>query len=295
MVASALRRSQQRTLARLKPLLDEHGLHLAGGGAVAHHIGHRQQQGDLSMRADVNVRNDRDRQLVEAINGLLDIYSERSLPAELLDQVVKLLQRVASKDFTVDTRAIESFNNQPIANELGSAFTAATNTMKSVMGLSLQFVQESAQVSSEIPQALQRVRTAASTMQAAVGVVSDDNSRLTTWKHKSQKDVAMYAAALGEVCTELDGAAPASEQISSSIKEVALATGQVSTSVGAVADAVVQMSSSLNEVSSHSGQAANIARGAKDAAQHAATTMDHLGKSAKDIGKVVDLIRGIAS
>ena len=47
--------------------------------------------------------------------------------------------------------------------------------------------------------------------------------------------------------------------------------------------------------SSSSSKAAGIARNAKDAAQRAASTMDLLSKSAKVIGKVVDMINGIAS
>jgi hypothetical protein len=61
---------QQRTLARLKPLLDEHGLYLAGGGAVAHHIGHRQSLDiDLfSLEPDIDLARFRD----EAIGSLED-------------------------------------------------------------------------------------------------------------------------------------------------------------------------------------------------------------------------------
>ena len=57
---------QQRTLARLKPLLDEHGLYLAGGGGVAHHIGHRQSLDiDLfSLQPDIDLARFRDEAIV---------------------------------------------------------------------------------------------------------------------------------------------------------------------------------------------------------------------------------------
>jgi hypothetical protein len=61
---------QQRTLARLRPLLDAHGLYLAGGGAVAHHIGHRQSLDiDLfSLQPDIDLVRFRD----EAMMSLPD-------------------------------------------------------------------------------------------------------------------------------------------------------------------------------------------------------------------------------
>ena len=57
---------QQRTLARLKPLLDRHGLYLAGGGAVAHHIGHRQSLDlDLfSLSPNIDLERFRDEAIV---------------------------------------------------------------------------------------------------------------------------------------------------------------------------------------------------------------------------------------
>jgi methyl-accepting chemotaxis protein len=55
------------------------------------------------------------------------------------------------------------------------------------------------------------------------------------------------------------------------------------------------MSASLTEVATNTGQAAGIAHDASQGAQRAAATMDNLGRSAKAIGKVVEMIKSIAS
>jgi methyl-accepting chemotaxis protein len=202
------------------------------------------------------------------------------------------LQRIAAKDFRDPS---DTWGTEANADPLTQAFAAAIASARSTIGTLLQYVQQSSQDTSRLPISIDRARSAVCSLQTALIDVNDANALLASAVQKGHEDAAVYATALNEVCAELDGTAPVTEQISTSIKAVAIATDQVSNSVGTVALAVDQMSASLNEVSSNSGKAAGIARSAKEAAQHAANTMDKLGKSAKAIGKVVDMINGIAS
>jgi methyl-accepting chemotaxis protein len=251
------------------------------------------ESGDLSARADVNVRSARDRKLVAALNQLIELHTQRSLPAQSCDHLTRQLQRIATKDFTLDSGLTN--NGKEGTDSITQAFGAALTSVRTVLGILTRYVQESAEDTARLPISIDRARTAASALEAALIAVGDVNTQLTTTLKQNYDAAVGYEASLTGVCAELDAAAPAAEQICNTIKAVAVATDQVSNSVGAVALAVDQMSASLNEVSSSSGKAAGIARSAKVAAQRAASTMDTLGKSAKVIGKVVDMINGIAS
>lgn len=251
------------------------------------------QAGDLSVRADVNVRSARDRKLVIAVNQLIELHAHQSAPTDLGERLTRQLQRVATKDFTT-TDEMPS-NDTAAAEPITLAFDAALTSVRTVLGVLTRYVRESAEDTAKLPVSIDRARTAASALEAGLIAVDDINTQLTATVKENYESAVAYEASLTGVCSELDAAAPAAEQICTAIKAVAMATDQVSNSVGAVALAVDQMSASLNEVSSSSSKAAVIARNAKDAAQRAASTMDILGKSAKVIGKVVDMINGIAS
>lgn len=127
--------------------------------------------------------------------------------------------------------------------------------------------------------------------------------------NQAKNSVDSVAAAVEEVSNSATAVAGASELISSNLSTVAAAVEQVSANMGTVATssehmnvgmntvaaAIEQMSASLNEVAGNSAQASKVASQAQDRAQFASTTIDALGQSALQIGKVVEIIRGIAS
>ena len=112
---------------------------------------------------------------------------------------------------------------------------------------------------------------------------------------KAEQHTRQMATASDTIASELHGAARSVEQISKNVLSVAAASGQLSSSVSMIAAGVEEMSSSFTEVSGNAARGAETARNATEAAKHAAATMDTLGKSAKAIGKVVEMIKGIAS
>lgn len=85
------------------------------------------------------------------------------------------------------------------------------------------------------------------------------------------------------------------EQMSSRMNSIAATTEEMSANVNAVAAAIEEMSSSINEVSQNSSKAAEVATGAAKSANSTSTQLQVLGKSAQEIGKVVELIDGIAA
>jgi methyl-accepting chemotaxis protein len=126
---------------------------------------------------------------------------------------------------------------------------------------------------------------------------------------QAKSNVDSVAAAVAEVSSSTHVVATASEEISTNLATVAAAVTQVSANMDAVASssehmtlgmntvavAIEEMSASLNEVAGNSAEASKVATQAQDRAQFAFVTINTLGQSAQRIGKVVEIIRGIAS
>ena len=82
--------------------------------------------------------------------------------------------------------------------------------------------------------------------------------------------------------------------MTSNIRALAVSSGEVSASSLTVASALEEMNASLSEVARSCEKESTITQSANSQAQMTQETMDKLGKSAQEIGKVVDVIRGIA-
>ncbi len=88
--------------------------------------------------------------------------------------------------------------------------------------------------------------------------------------------------------------AAASEEMSANMVSVAAATEQTSTNVNMVAAASEEMTATINEISRNAEKARNITNRAVSDAQNASQTVDELGKAAREIGKVTEVIADIS-
>lgn len=125
----------------------------------------------------------------------------------------------------------------------------------------------------------------------------------------AKRNVDSVAAAVSQVNSSTQAVAHSSEGIASHLRSVAAAVEQMSANLNVVsgagenmnlgmstvASAIEEMSASLNEVAGNSAQASRVAGKAKEQAGLASETIHALGQSAVQIGKVVELIRGIAA
>lgn len=78
-------------------------------------------------------------------------------------------------------------------------------------------------------------------------------------------------------------------------KVVSAAAEQVSTSLQTVANGAQQMNASILEISKNSSSAANMTGKAEKTGEVTKSIVNNLAKSAKEVGNVVELIKGIAS
>ncbi len=85
------------------------------------------------------------------------------------------------------------------------------------------------------------------------------------------------------------------EESSNEAKVVSATAEQVSTSLQTVANGALQMSASILEISKNSSNAANMTGKAEKTGEVTKGIVNNLAKSAKEVGNVVELIKGIAS
>ena len=251
------------------------------------------QRGQFADRADHTFCSGRDRKVLETVNQLLDLHGSRS---KVSDQssgdaraLVPILERIAAGDFTA----------RPTDESLPTELTAAFDRAISRITRTLASVSDSV---SGIEAAGETLASAAESAVLQSAEVNDSAENLTqtsghalTAARTASELSQNIAAATADAYQGMNSVAGGSQQITENIRSLSQSSEQVSNSVATVAAAVEEMSTSLNEVSSNSGRAANISNDATDAAKKAAQTMDNLGRSAKAIGKVVDMIKGIAS
>ncbi len=91
-----------------------------------------------------------------------------------------------------------------------------------------------------------------------------------------------------------DSVAGATGRLSQRMREVSGSTSEMSSAVDAVAGALGEMNASFSEVTRNCVRASSVTAKARDQAGRTAGTMECLGRSAEDIGKVLDTIESIA-
>ena len=107
--------------------------------------------------------------------------------------------------------------------------------------------------------------------------------------------IAASSQISGRASQDLQASGQVTEAVSEKLDSVAVSAEHMSQSIGAVATAVEEMYASLNEVAHGAARGAGITSEASGRAGETSGTVNSLGVSAKEIGEVVDLIRGIAA
>ena len=108
-------------------------------------------------------------------------------------------------------------------------------------------------------------------------------------------NIKSIAAAAVEVSSQADSVASFSNTVSANMEETGGNVVELSMSIDTIASSIDQMYTSLNEVSKSSNAGASVTDDAAKQAALASDIINNLGDSAKEIGKIVDLIQGIAS
>lgn len=144
---------------------------------------------------------------------------------------------------------------------------------------------------------------------AKTAVVGDQSRSAAAETEQASGGIRNIAAASEEVSAQIGTVASASERMAKNMDEIGSASQAVSTkldmvsaaaqqmsgSVNSVATAIEEMYASLNEVAKNAARGASATSDASDRADKISGTVNSLGAAAKEIGDVIELIKGIAS
>jgi methyl-accepting chemotaxis protein len=127
-----------------------------------------------------------------------------------------------------------------------------------------------------------------------VGNLGNSSGALVSSAQALKHTATGQAAAAEQTTTQAHTVATAGEQLSANAKAMSASATQITQSTGTVAAAMEEMSSSIQEVARNCAQESEIARKADEQARQTRDQMARLEDSARQIGKVVDLINRIA-
>lgn len=120
----------------------------------------------------------------------------------------------------------------------------------------------------------------------------EEISRLAMGIDRNAQEVAGSSRTLDDSLSHI---VDSSRAISDRMTSLSRAGEEMNVGMHTVASAIEEMQASLSEVSRSSAQASQVASRAKEETGTASRTVANLGESAQQIGKVIDIIQGIAA
>jgi methyl-accepting chemotaxis protein len=280
------------------------------------------KSGNLVERADMSGYSPKNQKILAAVNEILDLHASGRtvdpkpsdgnsvVSAQMIHLAIRNLtsvfSRMAEGNLSVSFTASQEAKAHPVVGddftvleqackgalcELGPMIQRVKAETAAAAGHSDMLKQATASLIASTAEINEQVSFATKSSDEASSRVSD----LVMSISKISQGTGEVSEASGQVSSNLAGVGSSSEEISAHMNSIAESMDEMTRSMNMVASAVEEMSASLGEVSKSSAEAANLAVEAVSAAGSTTQTMDKLGKSAKAIGKVVEMIKGIAS
>lgn len=125
------------------------------------------------------------------------------------------------------------------------------------------------------------IKNTSSTLSVSAGALDDASREMV--------DAARRSDEQSEAVSE------ATRKLTCNMEEVSTATRNVSSSVDSVAAALEELNASFSEVARNCVRASEVSGLATDTVQQSSSVMADLGRTAEDIGKILDVIQTIAS
>ncbi len=138
------------------------------------------------------------------------------------------------------------------------------------------------------------IDTCAASLRKLVGDLNRSAAALQQSARTLGETATSQAAAAEETTVQAGAVASAGEQLSANARSMSASAAQITQSTTTVASAMEEMSSSIQEVARNCAQESEIARQADTQTRQTRDLMAKLDDSARQIGKVVELINRIA-
>ncbi len=249
-------------------------------------------EGRLSARADAARYEGEYRAIVQGVNDTLDAV------VAPITEVIAVMGSSEKGDLTarVGTGYRGDFQHLAQAiNHSAARLSQALTEIRDASNTLASSAEGMAATSGSMASASARMTQQAGRAASASGDASATVQSMAAGVEEISGNAGTVAAASGEVSGNLRTVGAAVEEMSANMNTIAGSSKQMQGAVNSVAVAIEEMTASLAEVSRNSGQAAAVANRAADSAGSTAQIVDKLGRSAHEIGKVVELIKGIAA
>ncbi len=248
--------------------------------------------GQLSTRGDHRSLQGNWADLVKGLNELIEAV------VGPLEEVMRTMAAIEKGDLTSRIHTAYRGDFQKLAEAINNSATRLAQTLTEISGASntlASSADELTATSNVMASNSEQMTGQANTVAAATEQASSNVKNMAAGVEQISANANTVASATEEVSANLRTVGAAVEQMSSNLRVIAGNSEQMQSAVNTVATAIEEMSVSLNEVSRSSGQAATVTNKAATSAAGTAQMMERLGRSAIEIGKVVDMIKGIAA
>jgi len=149
-------------------------------------------------------------------------------------------------------------------------------------------------VSSRLQSIFRNLRQNSDTLASSAEELSSVGRQIAGAAERNVAQSTSVASSTEQTSVNINAMASGAEEASVNANEVAGAAEQMSTNMNTIAAAIEEMSASINQISSNAGDANKVANQATVKSGDATNVMNDLGKAAKEIGQVTDVIKKIA-
>jgi methyl-accepting chemotaxis protein len=228
----------------------------------------------------------------------IGLFASRQVTSGL-DDMVKALRRMAGCDFTVRLETERKVLRETawMGRSLNSTVATLNEVIRHIIDSSSDINQSAESLSQTSDEMSAQAREMSERSGAAVkdtGQASSNVDSIAAAAQEVSSQAAGVSASSAEVSKKMVDVETAAVAVSNNLNSVAAAAEQMSGSVGTVATSVEEMYASLAEVTRYAGRGAEMTSQASARAGDTSAAVYSLGLSAKEIGDVVELIRGIA-
>lgn len=215
---------------------------------------------------------------------LIIIWTTASRLLSPLDECARFADEIGAGNLTA--KIIDTHND-----EIGKM----ARSMDQMGGKLKTLIQNFLKNTDSISGASGRLKHISASLTDTSQVVVELSRKVTETTGNTSDNIKNIASSVEETSSQVESVATAAGLVSKDMMDIKEKTGQVSSSINSVATAIEQMYASLNEVAKNSGRGARVTDDASHQAAKTSGIMKTLGNAAKEIGMVVDLIKGIAS
>lgn len=245
-----------------------------------------------------------------ALAGILAIILSQRITGAIRD-VQDMMGKAAEGDLTVRGtvrrkdelgQLTQSFNRfmeriQIMTRDIYDTTITLNDSSKSLLDVSEDMATNSEEVSGKtgvVSAAVEEISVTIDNAADASYETSQNINTIATAVEEMSATTRNLASAAEQTSINVDDVSNLVNHISSSISNVAAFAADVSNSVNSVATSVKEINMSLSDVSVNCERSINITLEAESRASEADTLMNRLNTSARQIGRIVDVINDIA-